>query len=440
MTATPWGEADQLRSQKLRPGPGRSQAAVTEHQRRRLVAATVAVVADRGYDATRIKDIIVVAGVSRSAFYKHFSNKRECFVASLEAVTAFAGPAVLDVVDQTPGTWDQKILALLGALADVIVAQPAVARVGWVEVYAAGPEAIEVMERVDRAVEDIVCRALEESSEHAGMPREIVRSTVGAVRKVIHTRVCEGSTDELHRVMPELFDWMRTYHTPPEQLRRPRRVPAEFVPTPWQPRDSRERILAAVTDLVAEKGYPDMSITEIATRAAVSLTTFYANFDGKEEAFLAALDDVQRRLFAATAPHFARAPDWASGLAAATHAFLGFLAAHPTIAEFGGVGVWTTSPAGLALRAKGMARFRRVFDEGFRLYPDTVEMAPEAVGAAVDALLFAALRHRRAARIYESAPTAIFLTLAPFIGTECACELANAAPVVHPETIGQTAL
>lgn len=440
MTATPWGEADQLRSQKLRPGPGKSQASVIEHQRRRLIAATVAVVAERGYDATRIKDIIVMAGVSRSAFYKHFSNKRECFVASLEAVTAFAGPAVLDVVDRTPGTWDQKILALLDALADVIVAQPAVARVGWVEVYAAGPEAIEVMERVDRAVEDIICQALEDSSEHAGMPREIVKATVGAVRQLIHTRVCEERTDELHEMMPELFAWMRTYHTPAEQLRRPRRVPAELVTTAWQPYGSRDRIVAAVTDLVAEKGYPDMSITEIATRASVSLTTFYGNFDGKEDAFLAALDDVQRRVFAATAPHFARSPDWATGVAAGTHAFLGFLATHTTIAEFGGVGVWTTSPAGLALRAKGMARFRKVFDEGFRLYPDTVRMAPEAIGAAVDALVFAALRHRRAARVYEIAPTAIFLTLAPFVGTEGACALANATPVVSPETIGQTTL
>ena len=440
MTATPWGEAEELRTQKLRPGPGKSRASVTEHQRRRLVAATVAVVAERGYDATRIKDIIVMAGVSRSAFYKHFSNKRECFVASLEAVTALAGPAVLDVVDRTEGTWDVKILALLHALADVIVLQPAVARIGWVEVYAAGPEALEVMERVDRAVEDIVCRALEESSEHPGMPREIVRSTVGAVRKVTHTRVCEGRADELHDLMSEMFDWMRTYETPTEPLRRPRRVPAGLAPEPWAPRDARDRILTAVTDIVAEKGYPDMSITEIASRASVSLTTFYAHFPGKEEAFLAALDDVQRRVFAATAPHFAAAPDWASGVAAATHAFLGFLATHPTIAEFGSVGVWTTSPAGLELRAEGMARFRNVFDEGFRLYPDTLRRAPEAIGAAVDALLFAALRHRRAARLYELAPTAIFLTLAPFVGTEAACELANAAPVTAPKAIGQTTL
>jgi AcrR family transcriptional regulator len=440
MTATPWGEAEGLRSQKLPPGPGRSQAAVTEHQRGRLIAATVAVVAERGYEATRIEDIVVMAGVSRSAFYKHFTNKRDCFVASLEAVTAFAGPFVLDVVDRTPGDWDTKILALLDALADVIVAQPAVARVGWVEVYAAGPEAIEVMEKVDRAVEDIVCRALENSAEHAGMPREIIRSTVGAVRKIVHTRVCEGRTDELHEVMPELFAWMRSYHTPTEQLRRPRRVPPGLVAPLAEAHGARERIAVAVIDLVAEKGYPAMSITEIAKRASVSLTTFYANFEGKEEAFLAALDDVQRQVFAATAPHFAAAEDWASGVSAGTHAFLGFLATHPTIAEFGGVGVWTTSPAGLALRAEGMVRFRAVFEEGFRLYPDTAPIVPEAVGAAVDALLFAALRHRGAARVYEIAPTAAFLTLAPFVGSKRACELANSAPTGQLATIGQTSL
>jgi AcrR family transcriptional regulator len=429
MTATPWGEAEQLRSRKLTPGPGKGHDEVVRNQRERLFAATVAVVADKGYEATRVEDVLVLAGVSRNAFYKHFSNKRACFLAALEAIARFSGPTVLDVFEQTSGTWDRKLGALLDALATVIVAQPAMARVAWVEVYAAGPEAVDVVEGIDRAVEDIVCRALRDSPERARMPRDVVRSIVGGVRNIVHTRVREERVDELPTLMPELFAWMQVYHAPPERLRRPRRVPPEFVAPQREPRDARERIVRAVTDLVAEKGYPEMAITQIAAHASVSLTTFYAHFDGKEAAFLAALGEAQQQVFEATIRHFASASDWPSAVSIGARAFLGFLATHRAIAHLGGVGVWATSPAGLELRAQGMALFSALLDEGFREYPDTNPVAAEAIGASLDALLFRCLRYRGAGRLYEIGPTATFIALAPFVGTERACELANDAPV-----------
>jgi AcrR family transcriptional regulator len=261
------------------------------------------------------------------------------------------------------------------------------------------------------------------------MPRDVVRAVVGGVRKIVHTRVVEGRIEELPALMPQLLAWMLSYDKPPERLRRPRRVPADLAAQLPEPRDARERILEAVTDLVAEKGYPEMAITEIAARASVSLTTFYANFDGKEAAFVATLADAQQRVFEATAPHLLDAPDWASGISACARAFLGFLATHPTTAQLGGVGVWATSPAAMERRAEGMALFTAMLDEGFRQYPDTAPVAAEAIGASVDALLFDTLRHKGAERLYEIAPTVAFLSLAPFLGAERACELANEAPV-----------
>jgi AcrR family transcriptional regulator len=430
MTVTPWGDSDRLRSRKLTPGPGKDKAKVLAQQRERLLGATVAVVADKGYEATRVEDILVIAGISRNAFYRHFSNKRDCFLATLEALEALSKPAVVDVVAQTPGTWDHKLSSMLDALAAVIVAQPAMARVGWVEVYAAGPEAIAVVERIDRSVEDVVCRALRSSPGRVGMPREVVRATVGGVRKIVHTRVHEERIDELPALMPQLFEWMQDYQTPPERLARPRRVPPELVAPDPEPRGARDRIFAAVTDIVAEKGYPDMAITEIAARAGVSLTTFYRLFDGKEQAFLATLEHAQQQLLDATLPHFTAAPDWPSAIAAAGRAFLAFLATHPATAHAGGVGAWATGSAGYELRARGMALFSALLDEGFRQYPDTTPIAAEAIGASVDALLFTWLRHKSAERLYELAPTMAFITLAPFVGSKRACELANAVEVV----------
>jgi len=436
MTVTPWGDASRLRSLKLPPGPGKGRWAVRQSQRERLYAATVAVVAEKGYKATRVEDILVMAGVSRNAFYKHFSNKRDCFVATLEAINDFAVPVIVDAFEQTPGRWDRRLAAMLATAAAALVAQPATARVAWVEVYAGGPEAVAVIERLDCSVEDIVCRAIEDSPERAGMPREVVRAVTGGVRKIIHRRVREERIGELPPLMPELFSWMQSYHRPQEPLRRPRRIPPEFIPSRVEPQDARERILAAVVELVAEKGYAETPITEIAARAAVSLTTFYAHFDGKEEAFLAALADAERRLFKATVAQASTAPDWAISVSVGLCAFFAFLATDPMTAQLGGLRVWATGAAGLDLRAQGLSRFSLLLDEGFRQFPDTNPVAAEAIGATLDALIYSSLRHEGAERLYEVAPLATFITLTPFLGTARACELANSAPGV----IGQTTL
>ncbi|MBO9532372.1 MAG: TetR/AcrR family transcriptional regulator [Solirubrobacteraceae bacterium] len=51
-------------------------------------------------------------------------------------------------------------------------------------------------------------------------------------------------------------------------------------------RTARERILTALAEAVARDGYANAKIQEVARDAHVSLRTFYAEFTGKEQAFL----------------------------------------------------------------------------------------------------------------------------------------------------------
>ena len=91
MVTTPWGDAGTLRDRKLQPGQRLPAEEVARNQRERLFAALVAVVAEKGYEATRVEDLLELSGVSRSAFYAHFSDKEECLLAALHA---FVGPTV----------------------------------------------------------------------------------------------------------------------------------------------------------------------------------------------------------------------------------------------------------------------------------------------------------------------------------------------------------
>jgi AcrR family transcriptional regulator len=51
------------------------RAEVVRNQRERLFGAMIAVVSEKGYEATTVADVIELCGVSRSDFYKHFANK-----------------------------------------------------------------------------------------------------------------------------------------------------------------------------------------------------------------------------------------------------------------------------------------------------------------------------------------------------------------------------
>src|SRR5882757_10982187 len=87
MVRTPWGDAAELRDRKMRPGRGMPRAEADRNQRERLFAAMVATVDEKGYEATTVADLVKLSGVSRSAFYKHFADKEECFLTAAEALT-----------------------------------------------------------------------------------------------------------------------------------------------------------------------------------------------------------------------------------------------------------------------------------------------------------------------------------------------------------------
>src|SRR3954454_11659764 len=79
MVLTPWGNSGALRERTLPPGRGTTAEEAAQNHRERLFGALVAMVAEKGYEATTVADLVDLSGVSRSAFYKQFGDKQECF-------------------------------------------------------------------------------------------------------------------------------------------------------------------------------------------------------------------------------------------------------------------------------------------------------------------------------------------------------------------------
>ena len=66
---------------------GLDPSLVAASQRTRLLEAVGRAVAEKGYAAATIDDIVRGAGVSKKTFYEHFQDKLECFLAAYETAS-----------------------------------------------------------------------------------------------------------------------------------------------------------------------------------------------------------------------------------------------------------------------------------------------------------------------------------------------------------------
>ena len=66
---------------------GLDPSLVAASQRTRLLEAVGRTVAEKGYAAATIDDIVRGAGVSKKTFYEHFQDKLDCFLAAYETAS-----------------------------------------------------------------------------------------------------------------------------------------------------------------------------------------------------------------------------------------------------------------------------------------------------------------------------------------------------------------
>ena len=123
-------------------------------------------------------------------------------------------------------------------------------------------------------------------------------------------------------------------------------------------RSQNERMLGAMADAVAEKGYGRASVADVIERAGVSRKTFYEHFANKEECFLAAYDAGTDLLLTAIAEAVTQAlPDWEAAIEAGTRAYLESFAANPTFARPFMIEVFSAGEAALTRRTEVLDRF-----------------------------------------------------------------------------------
>jgi AcrR family transcriptional regulator len=116
---------------------------ISSSQRARLLAAMANVVAEKGYAATTVADVVSAAGVSRSTFYELFASKEQCFLDAYDDGVEDLLQAVRDAVHAAPDDWRAQLRAGIRAYLARLARTDHFARVYIDEVHAVGAAALE---------------------------------------------------------------------------------------------------------------------------------------------------------------------------------------------------------------------------------------------------------------------------------------------------------
>jgi AcrR family transcriptional regulator len=427
MTTTPWGQADSPKDRQLRPGPGQSREEVARNQRERLFAATVGVVATRGYPETSVGDLIASAGLSRTSFYVYFADKEACYLATLDELLRMGLEAT--ATTPMPGKDGSKgAERSFEALFHLVAAQPDAARICFVESYTAGEKAAARLDRAERPWRTAVAAMFPPGSGDRGMPRDVSRAMTEALRSLIATRLRAGREAELGGLAPQVIALAAALVPPPGRFGKGwAERGAGSAPRPQEPppRDLFERVERATMSVIAEKGYAEAQIVEIAAAARFSLSSFYVAFDGKPEALEAGLFRARLRMAAAVMPRCRTARSWAEGIRAAVLATLEFLEEEPTFAKLITVDVLVAGGGPLGQR-------NRVLESAERLLRDApgydalgIDCAAELIGATILSMAARRIASKGTANLCRLAPLATYLAVVPFLGAEAARAVAS---------------
>ena len=191
-------------------------------------------------------------------------------------------------------------------------------------------------------------------------------------------------------------------------------------------RDERERILAALVEVGAERGYEGITAERVARVAGITVDGFERHFASVEECFLAAYAAMSDVLVAHATAAFqsGEGRPWADRVTLALRALVRLLAAEAELARMPIVEV-TAIPGDARVRYReALDRFIPFLEQGRKTVAGTeppTATARLAIGGA-STLIFDEFRAGRGAELEAMLPELVFAVTMPYLGAEAAEE------------------
>ena len=196
---------------------GRSRLPVPDvraSQRQRLLRSVIAAVSESGYHRVTVADIVRRARVSRGAFYEHFANKEECFLAATaEGRELMLARVVTQAQTLPPAAAAEDLLrAAMRGYLTFLADEPAFARVFYLHMPAAGAASARRLDAGPRIFAGLNRtwheRARKQHPDWPAVPDEAYLALAGAAVELVRALVYADRTDDL----PGLEDTLVALH------------------------------------------------------------------------------------------------------------------------------------------------------------------------------------------------------------------------------------
>lgn len=208
------------------PAATGSVGATGAAHRDRLVQAMIALVAERGYAAVTVADVVAAARVSKRTFYQHFSDREACFlaayVAAAEQPLARIAAAVTPVAEAASGaeplSLADEVTAGTSAYLAALAEQPALTRTLLTEISGLGPQGRrvrrEVLNRFAEQLSALIAlgasteagRSVPELAGVRGLPHPTAVALVGGINELVLDAVEDGRGDRLAELTPTVTE------------------------------------------------------------------------------------------------------------------------------------------------------------------------------------------------------------------------------------------
>lgn len=172
----------------------------TSNPAERILRALAAVVAEKGYPDTTVAEIVERASTSQRTFYEHFKNKEDAIVAALDSGSAHMLAAALPAFRRAPD-WPHAVHDTQEAMFCFGAEEPEYARLGGVEMYAAGKRALDQREVVTEGMEGLLSPGYELKPDTPPIAAEAIG---GALYELLYDHVNKKGPETLPDLVPTL--------------------------------------------------------------------------------------------------------------------------------------------------------------------------------------------------------------------------------------------
>jgi AcrR family transcriptional regulator len=174
-------------------------------KRRRIMDAMAELCAEKGYEATKIADIVRRAGVARKTLYDNFDGKEEVFLVAFDSAVEEVTGLIKEACAGAEEEWVARVTAGVRVFLTYVTEKPALAHLCIIEAISATPAA---STRYDAALAGFVELLRGNAPPETGLPETIEESLVGGVAWILYQQIRRGDAERALDLMPELLDFV----------------------------------------------------------------------------------------------------------------------------------------------------------------------------------------------------------------------------------------